>query len=143
MTDTEFKLLLNEKLCDLADAFLHYYDPCQRRDNTCLVCENIETSTVHCCYRTKWDRQDGDRHCAFLKNRSCGYRNISCKIWLCATAMQANPECLSDFKAIEEIARHYDLVRRPFLGQGYAGRSEELAIARKEKETHSHRDDIK
>jgi hypothetical protein len=126
MNELEFKILLNEKLCDLAEAILHYYNPCKFNGNSCLLSDKIGKETNSCCFRSKFDRSNEDKVCLFLKGRSCGFRNIGCKLFLCYFAAQENLECVEDLKSLELIAKHYGLMRRPFLGDRYAGMTEEL-----------------
>jgi hypothetical protein len=125
MNETEFKLLLNEKLCDVADAILHYYNPCNLKENACLLTDDMENDSVACCHFSKYDNINGERKCQFW-NGKCGFRNINCKIFLCATAIQTNPECVEDLKNLEIIAARYGLTRKPFLGQRYVGMAAEL-----------------
>lgn len=47
MNEMEFKILLNQRLCDLADLILHYYNPCQFKDGGCLLCKDINTDHLH------------------------------------------------------------------------------------------------
>jgi hypothetical protein len=127
MTELEFKILLNEKLCDLADALLHYYNPCGCVNDICWVSKDPANKHLHCCINTKFDKLgDETRVCEFLQGNRCGFRNIGCKLFLCATAISKSPQCAQDFKDLENLARRYGLVRRPFLGERYAGRTEEL-----------------
>lgn len=113
-----FKLLLNEKLCDIADAVLRYYDPCQLEENKCLITDDIAEGSCHCCFH-----YDGKTGCWLRRDGQCQVRVISCKVWLCDPAQtKADPDCLATLKDIERIAVRYGLVRTPLMGQRYAGR---------------------
>lgn len=104
MIELEFKILLNEKLCDLADAILYHYNPCKlTKDNTCLVKENKNET---CCHNSVFGGVE-NKTCIFIKDNKCGFRNIGCKVWLCATAIIHNPECANDLKDIENLAKRY------------------------------------
>jgi len=126
--DIEFLLQLNEKLCDLVDVILLYYDPCKFGVNKCLVTDDIEGSDLHCCN----NRYGQGLKCPFLKSGTepCKFRNISCKLWLCATAIENSPECVESLKDLEKFALRYGLTKRPLLGQRYVGMSAELAAVR-------------
>lgn len=128
MNELEFKIVLNEKICDLAEAILHYYNPCELGKDSCLLSRKMGSNTVTCCYETLFDKHgDAERRCQFLKEEGgCGFRNVFCKIWLCATAIQNSPQCVEDLKDLENLAKRYDLTRRPFLGQRYVGMTKEL-----------------
>lgn len=127
MTETELKIYLNEKLCDIADAILMYYNPCQIKDGSCTLCLDMATSEQHCCFRSKFKKLDGEQHCQFLGKNGCTFRNIKCKVWLCETAIRkTDPKCVSALKALEEFSKLYELTYRPYLGESYVGRKLEL-----------------
>lgn len=128
-----FRLLLNEKLCDLADAVMRYYDPCKKGPDSCLVADNISAGgTEHCCFHS-----DKKTAC-WLWRDGCQVRVISCKVWLCAPAAEkAHPDCLETMKDIERIALRYGLVRQPLIGGRYAGRAEQIEAARRKEGSQS------
>lgn len=128
MNELEFKILLNEKLCDLADAILHYYNPCRIRLDACLLSDAIGGAACGCCgERGKFDKVAGG--CQFLLEKGrCGFRNIGCKLFLCAAAMKENPDCVNDLRNLENLAKRHGLARRPYLGDRYAGRTRELEL---------------
>lgn len=120
MTELEFKIYLNDRLCDIADTILMYYNPCQIKDGKCLLGEKF------CCFRTRFKRLDGSEECQFLGENGCTINNLQCKIWLCETALRkTNPECVEALKGIEAFAKIYKLTDRPFLGESYVGRKAE------------------
>lgn len=126
MTEIELKIYLNDKLCDIADAILMYYNPCQIKDGSCTLCEDMATDERHCCYRTNHKKLDREQHCFFLGKNGCLFRNIKCKIWLCETAIRkTSPECVEALKALETFANIYGLTSRPMLGESYVGRKAE------------------
>jgi len=118
MTELEFKILLNEKLCDVADAILFYYNPCQLNGSKCL-----QGDASYCCL---FYPREHNGECKFLKEDGCHFRNIKCKTWLCETAIRKNPECVEALKVLESLAKMYGLARRPFLGERYVGKTEEV-----------------
>lgn len=131
MTELEFKLALNQKLCDLMDVLIYYYNPCQIKDGNCLRMRTIKDEYKFCCelYAPK-DDKSCNRKCVFLReDGSCGFRNIKCKLWFCETAIRgAAPEFIQAIKVLEEFGKLYKLAREPFLGKGYVGRSKEVSI---------------
>ena len=123
LSELEFKMLMNERLYDLAEAVIHYYNPCQRSSRTtCLVIDRLGDVSKHCCFHS-----DGN-HCPFYKNEVCQFKCVRCKIMLCRPALLElkNPECLEDLKDIERIALRYGLTRRPCLGDRYVGMTIEV-----------------
>ena len=111
MNDTEFKIALNERLCDLAELVLYQYDPCKKEGSRCLVADPNP-----CCKYTRF----GDK-CPHWTGK-CNYRNIWCKYWLCNTAVKnTQPECVEVLKHIQEIGKLYGLIGSPFFGEDYIG----------------------
>ena len=110
MKDLEFKIALNEKLCDLVDVILYQYNPCKldRLNHKCFNRNNLDK--IPCC--TFFHCSKGDV-CVFLKkDGGCSFKNILCKVSLCELAtMKADPECLKVLKLIQDIARMYGLMR--------------------------------
>lgn len=106
MNETEFKLALHGKLCDLADLFLYHYNPCHIRGGACLAGDPNP-----CCVRTRFRRFDReDKRCQFITECGCSFPNIECKVWLCQVATeQADPDCLKALHSLDEIARIYRL----------------------------------
>ena len=131
MTELEFKLVLNQKLCDLMDVLIYYYNPCQIKDGSCLRMRTIQDEHKFCCgFYAPRGEKDCDRKCMFLQeDGSCRFRNIKCKLWFCETAIRsAPPELIQAIKILEEFTKLYKLTRRPFLGEGYVGRSKEVSV---------------
>jgi hypothetical protein len=109
MTDTEFKIHLHNKLCDVADLLMFYYDPCKLdKDGNC------PGGTIgKCCYRTYYEKKDG-MGCIFLSDKHCTVRNFGCKIWFCFEAFDRFPRELKlVFKALEIIDRVFALSEYP------------------------------
>lgn len=118
-----FRLLLNDKLCDIADAVLRYYDPCQKKENSCLITDDISDGSVHCCFH-------GPGSGCWLWRDGCQGRLISCKVWLCHPCfLKAPKDCVDTLQDIERIAIRYGLVRRPTLGDRYVGRDAQIRAA--------------
>jgi len=118
MTDVEFKLALNERLCDLAELMLHQYNPCNQQDGGCVA-----GKPNPCCTNTRF----GKTGCPFFDGK-CKVRLIWCKYWLCEIAIRnTKPECVEVLKHIQEIGKMYELIGRPFLGCNYVGRAGDVA----------------
>jgi len=112
MTELELQLFLNEKLCDMADALILFYDPCQMKGSVCKV-----GNPNPCCAYTRFGK-DG---CPFW-NGKCGFRNAHCKLWFCYTAMKGtNPKVVEAFTLLEKVGQLFELVDKPIIGQGYIG----------------------
>ena len=94
MTDVEFKLALNERLCDLVELMLHQYNPCNQQDGGCVA-----GKPNPCCTNTRF----GKTGCPFFDGK-CKVRLIWCKYWLCEIAIRnTKPECVEVLKHIQEI----------------------------------------
>lgn len=108
MTDTEFKIQLHNKLCDLADLFLYYYNPCGWEGNKCKGVER-------CCSRgTPYEKHNGGEGCVFLSDEGCPIKNILCKLGLCFEVYDhIDSKFKRSFKALEIIARIYALSSFP------------------------------
>ena len=112
MTELELKMLLNEKICDIADALMNYYDICGMKGSTCKVGKNP------CCIGITYF---GDG-CPFLRDNQCHFRNAGCKLWFCETALKStNPKCIEAIKILKKLAVLYELTKGPLIGQPYVG----------------------
>lgn len=102
----EFRLALHQKLCETADLLLLYHNPCWMRGGACL-----RGNPNPCCVRTRFKRWNPeDRECYWLGEHGCTFPNIECKAWLCEAALQEAPqELLAGLKALEDIAKRYEL----------------------------------
>jgi len=90
MNETELKLYLNEKICDIADGLIAFYNPCQMKNGGCKAGPNNP-----CCKHTRFSK-DG---CPFMTNGKCGFRNTKCKLWFCETALKdADPKFIETIK---------------------------------------------
>jgi len=106
-SETEFKLLLHQKLCDLADLFLYQFDPCKLTKNgqACLLGDPNP-----CCTRTRFKREDGKPICKFMVDNKCQFENIECKTWFCPKVKeQGNPKCIKSLEALYVIAKLFEL----------------------------------
>jgi hypothetical protein len=110
MKDFEFKILLNQRLCDFAEEVLYHYNPCKlvRSEHRCINSDDLTRKV--CC--TFFHRSKGDP-CVFLgKEGNCSFRNVLCKISLCEKAIEnADPMCMKTLKLIEDIAQLHGLMR--------------------------------
>lgn len=112
MTELELQLFLNEKLCDMADALILFYDPCQMKGSVCKV-----GNPNPCCAYTRFGK-DG---CPFWHGK-CEFRNAKCKLWFCETALKnADPKFIESVKILEQMAKLYTFTRHPLLGESYIG----------------------
>ena len=113
MTDRELRSFIDQKLCEIADALMHYYNPCEIQGSGCLA-----GKPNPCCL----DTSQASGMCQFWMNDRCQFSNCDCKLWLCNTAAQyADPDCVSALKALESFARIFDLVKKPLIGDPYTG----------------------
>lgn len=112
MTEAELTIFLNEKLCDIADVLLDYYDCCGIEGASCKAGE-----VNPCCTgKTKFGHP-----CPFW-NGKCGFRNADCKLWLCETAVKStDPKCVEALTLLEKFGLLFNLVRGPIIGQRYSG----------------------
>ena len=102
------------KLIDVADVLIAKYNPCHLKETSCLV-----NDPSPCCINSIF----GKGMCPYSKDNKCTNRNLDCKIWFCETAIKNMPtEAYDSFKDLENIAKRYGLVKRPFLGDtNYVG----------------------
>lgn len=113
MTEVELQILLNEKLCDIADALMYYYDCCQIRGSKCRVADENPCCTGRTIF---------GEGCPFRHADKCGMRSCQCKLWICDTAVKAtDPKCVAALQLLERFGNLFGLVRRPFIGSGYVG----------------------
>ena len=112
MTETELHLYLNQKLVEIADAMLTYYDACGIQGNACKGGDPNP-----CCVNTIF----GKGVCPFWHG-GCQFRNASCKLWLCKTAIATtDPKCVEGLKLLSQFGELYGIVRRPLIGHPYVG----------------------
>src|SRR3990167_3801292 len=113
ITENDLKLFLNEKLCELADVMMTYYDCCHLRGSSCKAGDPNP-----CCKNSQF----GKGLCPFWKNNRCNFRNCDCRLWLCETAVKTtDPVCVEGLKLLEQFAKLYGLVRTPLIGERYSG----------------------
>jgi hypothetical protein len=112
MTEQELTLIMNEKICDIADALILYYDPCKMNGSACKAGDPNP-----CCKHTRF----GTDGCPFWDGK-CDFRNAKCKLWFCETAIKdTDSRFIDSIKTLEQLGKLYALTSRPFLGQGYIG----------------------
>jgi hypothetical protein len=108
MNETEFKIHLNNMLCQVANLLLHYYDPCQWKDGQCV------NGKPWCCHNTNDERRDGQGGCAMLSESGCTVQSIGCKVWLCNEVLDvADSKLKRALKALEIISRIFGLSSFP------------------------------
>lgn len=115
MTDLEFALFLNQKLCEIARVLLARYDPCGLNGSACKVGDPIP-----CCLGST---SFGHGDCPFLApGGPCQFENAACRLWLCRTALDStDPKCVEALKHLEQVGYLFGLCRRPLIGQPYTG----------------------
>lgn len=102
MNEIEFKILMNNKLCDLAKLFIDYYNPCKIDLGEC-------TNQVACCtHKSKFGYKETGI-CRFLVG-ICTFDNVYCRVYLCDKAREVSPEC----------AKYLDMIRGIGEGLGLA-----------------------
>ena len=115
MKEVELQVLVNEKLCDLADAILYFYNPCHldKKNHTCKFSNNLNEKL--CC---GYHHYTGSDRCVFLKEDGCSYRNIKCKTKFCLGVLKdMDSKCFEAFKLLESISNLFGLARYPSLEQ--------------------------
>lgn len=113
MTESELKLLLNEKLCDIADALLLYYDCCQikpGKDEKSYTCRDGYPNQCNSCMGTRFSGPN--QVCPFQYSHMCHFRNIECRAWVCSTVKeQVDSKCITGLKMLEDIAKLYGIMK--------------------------------
>lgn len=113
MTETEFLIFLNEKICDIADGLMSQYDYCGMVGNKCKGGDPNP-----CCINSQY----GHGLCPFWNNKKCNFRNAGCKLWICESAIKTtDPKCLESLIILESLAKLHGLVRKPYIGKPYSG----------------------
>ena|SRR3990170_4636529 len=113
MTDTEFLLFLNQKICEIAETMMSHYNCCNMHGSACRAGDPNP-----CCKNTIF----GKGLCPFWHDNRCNFRNAGCKLWLCNTAIAAtDPKCVEGLKLLSELGKLYGLVRSPLIGHPYSG----------------------
>ena len=112
MTEQELKDILEEKLCDMADALMVYYDPCHIVGNTCKVGDSNPCCTTITCYGSPCRYWQGE----------CTYRNSTCKLWVCRTSVDStDPKCIQGMTLLAQFGLLFGITKRPIIGTGYVG----------------------
>lgn len=133
MTESEFKVLLDQRLSDLADVLLLYYRPCELTEGRCRLGRLLGGPAVPCCHSHAAFQSHPEEPCPLLGEHGCTVKLAKCKLWFCQTVLeQADPRCVEAMRILESLLRLFELGSRPYLGQGYVGRRAELAALRAE-----------
>lgn len=114
MTEIELIKFLDDKLCEIAEVMMSYYDCCGIRGSSCKGGD----PNPCCTGRTMFGNG-----CPFQKaDGGCGNRNCACKLWICKTAIDTtDPKCVEGLKILEKFAELYGLTRPPLIGRPYSG----------------------
>ena len=95
-----------DELYDKATSVLEKYNPCKIQNGTChgfrangLDVIQPPIKCQFCCHG-----------CAHLGPSGCTVKALYCKVWLCHTAGQCNPECREELASIERQAAKYNLL---------------------------------
>ena len=114
MTENELKGILNEKLCDIGEVLLEYYDCCGMNELSC----KLGDPNPCCSENTVYARG----LCPHSIDNKCTFRNASCKLWICKTAIKTtDPKCVEALLLLEKFGQLFEIVRRPIIGQRYRG----------------------
>jgi hypothetical protein len=109
MTDTEFRIQLNKKICEIADLFLYHYNPCKREPGKDIC---FKGKVSDCCEGKGCanPRVTDGLGCQFCGQAGCTIDNAGCRIYLCDIASQkTDHKCRWSMKALEIITRIYAL----------------------------------
>ena len=108
ISETEFKIQLHNKLCEVSDLLMFFYDPCHWENGKCKY------GVTNCCHHTYYERRDACGGCIFLGEKGCTVKNLGCKIWFCNEAYdKLDGKYKRTLKALEIIARIYALSTFP------------------------------
>lgn len=114
MNEHELVAFLDQKLVEIVDVLLVYYDCCGMRDATCKAYPKRN----RCCENGHF----GKGLCPFWMNNKCQYSNADCKLWLCRTALSStDPKCVKALSILSEFALLFDLATHPIVGEPYSG----------------------
>jgi len=107
LNETEFKIHLHHKLCEVSDILLAYYNPCNISDGG-----KCKAGNIFCCHNTYYESKDGG--CIFLSNTGCTVNSLGCKVWFCNEVFDNLPRKLKlSLKAIEIVDRLFMLSSYP------------------------------
>lgn len=120
MTDAEFKVLLDQRICDLADVLMLHYNPCGVGNGKCR-------RGYWCCYGRHWLPFNAEGACPLLDESGCTVRRAGCKLWFCETVLrEVDSRCVAAFRVLEGLLKLYELSGRPWLGERYVGKAAEV-----------------
>lgn len=107
MRETEFKIHLHNKLCEIANLIMYHYNPCGLDGNGNCVKGLIKD----CCHHTVYDtKKDNQVQCLFHTETGCNTNNLGCKIWYCWESFdKLDKKVKRLLMAIEMINRIYML----------------------------------
>jgi hypothetical protein len=113
MKDLELRILLNEKLCDIADALFLRYDCCQIKPGEKpdeYMCRDGFPNECNACRGTRFSNEF--TVCPFQRDHKCNFRNIECRAWICKKAKaECDPKCVEALELIEKIAVIFGLIQ--------------------------------
>lgn len=113
MNDKEFVAKLKNQLIDITDLFLEFYDCCGIEREQCKAGDPNPCCTGNTIFGLG---------CEHLSKEGCIFINLDCKLWLCNTAIESTDlKCIDSLKMLENIAKNFGLIRRPYLGDPYTG----------------------
>lgn len=108
MDQMDFRIILHNKLCEVADLFMRQYNPCQWWENKCIK------GTPDCCRNINYEQLKDANNCLFLGRNGCSIETLGCKLWFCNEVFDAMPRELKlALKSLEIIARVHRLSSFP------------------------------
>ena len=109
--------VIYKSLYDLSNTLMNRYNPCQINGHSCLAGKENP-----CCCNVTIYSESGDVGCKYFIDDKCTKPNLECATWFCATAIKnMSAEVFDVFKAVETLAKHFNLISMPYLGQPYVG----------------------
>lgn len=112
MNEQDLTRYINQKIIEIGQALMSYYDPCQHRNGTCKAGDPNPCCSGHTIF---------GQGCPFWHDR-CTFINADCVLWICETAVKStDPKCVEALQLLERLGHLYGLVRRPLIGEPYKG----------------------
>lgn len=114
LRENELHAFLYQKLLEMGDAMMQFYDCCHIEGGTCKAGPNP------CCTHTQF----GKGRCPFQRaDGGCNFQNLDCKLWLCDTAVATtDPKCVEGLVLLQRFAQLFGLSRpHSEIGTKYVG----------------------
>lgn len=112
-TEQDLRSFLNQKLCEIADAMMDFYNPCGIDGGKCKG-----GNPNPCCLKPK----NAGGMCQFWMHGKCQFENCDCKLWLCSSALEGTDKtCIAGMQTLELFAVIFGLAKHPLIGETYTG----------------------